>query len=936
LTDRLTVMTTLTTTEQNLNLETPTGSFITRGVRKTVLANGLTIITKEMHDKPVVATVIWYRVGSRNEELGQTGKSHFLEHMLFKGTDTYAKGEIDMITLKNGGANNAFTWLDFTAYYFTFAADRWAAALEIEADRMRHTTFVDEEFESEKQVVEEELRIALDGPWEALENEVWAAAFRQHPYHWPTVGWLQDLESASAADMKAYYDKWYHPQNATLVVVGDFNTDETLARIESLYGKIPAGPEARPLHIIEPPQRGEKRVVVKKDTPVERLLIGYHSAAVGEPDSYALSVLDALLSTGKASRLYQRLVEGDRSVTLVKANFSDHIDAPLFYIQAEVKPGFKLDLVEQAIYEELERLKNMPVPDAELQRARRQIEADLVLAHEEPLRQAILLGQYETIAVGSHIPPESRGYRYVETLIDRMRAVTAEEIARVAKKYLNQDNRTVGHLVSDGASSVASQISNLISEISEAGPPDSARRFGGRVVMRTGAGEPKVTEPRHQEAVARDRATRPKLDVERFELPNGLLVLLSENHSAPSVSIKAVVRAGSRFEPDDKSGLASLVGDMLDEGTLTRTSQQIAEMAESVGARVITFGDYQASGVQAALLSKDITLGLEITADVLMHASFPEDKVRQQVERRVAQIKSRLDTPSVMASDAFNEVIFQGTPRHRPPVGYQETVKKLTRDDMVEFFRRFYVPNNTLIAITGDIDKTEVMRKLEEAFGDWAKAPGFVLPAVKRPVRQTRPVEKFVTVQKEQVNIMIGHVGIERVNPDYYALLVMDTILGSSPGFTSRIPRILRDEQGLAYTTYSNITRSAGLDPGRFVAYIGTSPENLDQAVSGLRREIERIWAEPVSQSEREAATAYLTGNFVFDFQTNSQVGDFLIEAEYYGLGYDYLEKYPVLIRAVSVDEISRVTRKYLDPENLTAVVVGPIDESGRIIKNQL
>src|ERR1041385_3484843 len=250
------IMTTLITSAgADTNSRLRAQSFITRNVQKIVLPNGLTVLTKELHDKPVVATIIWYRVGSRNEELGQTGKSHFLEHMLFKGTEKYGKGDIDLLTLKNGGSNNAFTWLDFTAYYFTFASDRWQAALEIEADRMRNTTFAEEEFESEKQVVEEELRIGLDGPWEVLENEVWATAFRQHPYHWPTVGWLDDLESATGADMKAYYDKWYHPRNATLVIVGDFDPAEVLARVEALFAGIPAGPAAQPLRIAEPAPR---------------------------------------------------------------------------------------------------------------------------------------------------------------------------------------------------------------------------------------------------------------------------------------------------------------------------------------------------------------------------------------------------------------------------------------------------------------------------------------------------------------------------------------------------------------------------------------------------------------------------------------------------------------------------------------------------------
>jgi zinc protease len=429
---------------------TQSESFITRGVQKLVLSNGLTVLTKELHDKPVVATMIWYRVGSRNEELGQTGKSHFLEHMLFKGTDRYQKGEIDLITQFNGGANNAMTWLDFTAYFFTFAPDRWQVALEIEASRMRNTTFVEEEFVPEKHVVEEELRIGLDGPWESLENEVWATAFRQHPYHWPTVGWLEDLERASAADMKAYYDKWYHPRNATLVIVGDFDADEALKNVEDLFGSIPPGPAAAPLRIVEPPQRGEKRVIVKKATPVERLVIGYHAPAVAHPDSYALKIAEALLSAGKSSRLYRRLVERDQSVTKVDASYHDHVDPSLFYFQAELKPGFKLAQVEGAIYEEIDLLRRVDISNAELEKAQRQIEAAVVLASEEPLQQAILIGQYETIAFDEQVPVDSRGYHYLDTLLERMAAVTIEDVAEVARKYFTEDTRTVGYLINDG------------------------------------------------------------------------------------------------------------------------------------------------------------------------------------------------------------------------------------------------------------------------------------------------------------------------------------------------------------------------------------------------------------------------------------------------------------------------------------------------------
>lgn len=430
-------------------------------------------------------------------------------------------------------------------------------------------------------------------------------------------------------------------------------------------------------------------------------------------------------------------------------------------------------------------------------------------------------------------------------------------------------------------------------------------------------------------AVSR-KAVAVRLNVERVVLPNGLVLLVSESHSTPSISISAIVRAGSRFEADEKAGLASLAVELIEEGTTTRSSQQIAEAIDSTGGHLMTLGDYQSSRLAVVSLSKDFELVLDIGSDLLMNAVFPEDKVRQQIERRAAQIVSRLDVPRTQASDIFNEIIFRGTPQHRPAVGYEATVRRLSRSGIEEFYRRYYVPNNAALAIAGDIDTKETIERVKTALGKWEAARDFALPDVPRPSLDAQPVEKYVSASKEQMNVFIGHVGIERKDPDYHALLVMDTILGSSPGFTSRIPRILRDEQGLAYSTFANITSSAGVDPGRFVAYIGTAPANLDRARAGLRSEITRIVEEGVTEEELEIAKSYLTGSFVLRFQRNGQVAEFMLEAETYGLGFDYLEKYPELIRAVTAEHVTRVTRRHIHPERLTTVVVGPVDEALR------
>ncbi len=886
------------------------GLAIGNGVRRTVLGNGLTVLTKAVRTSPIVASVMWYRVGARNESLGRTGTSHFLEHMLFKGTERFPKGAIDLLTLKNGGANNAFTWLDYTAYYFTFASDRWELALDIESDRMRNTLFDPDEFAAEKQVVIEELQIGLDGPWDELEHEVWAAAFRQHPYHNPTVGWIGDLVGAGAADMKAYYDSWYHPRNATLVLVGDLDEDAALEAVDRRFSSIPPGPSATPLHIVEPPQRGERRVVLRKPSLVERMITAYHAPEVGHPDSYALQVAEAALSTGKTSRLYRRLVEQDQSVTMASAGYNEHVDPSLFVIRAELKPGHTLGAVECALDDEVARLRDGGVSDAELARIKRRIRADLILSNEQILNQAILLGEYETIARNSHFGEDDHGYRYLDSYLERMSAVTDADVRRVVGEYLAPDNRTVGLLVPSGEPA------------SDGDTATDAR--ASTVAYRRRPRADEADSPGESSGLGSVAAHGRKLHVERYVLPNGLKVLLAPNGELPAFCLNVVVGAGARYETDDTAGLASLTGGLLEEGTATRSSDDIAEAIEDVGAHLLTFGGYTHSGVRVIGLSEDLELSIDLASDCLRNPSFPDDRVKLHVDRRVALIKSRLDQPRMRAAEEFDEIVYAGHPSHRPGYGYEGSVAGLEAEHLRAFHKAFYHPNNSILALAGRFEVAEARDLIARHFGDWARDDAFRLPDVPELTRQAAPVEKFVHAEKSQANLYLGHLGIHRKHPDYYALLVMDTILGSSPGFTSRIPRVLRDEMGLAYSTFSNITSSAGIDPGRFVAFIGTSPANLERAVESLRREIARIVEEPVASDELETAKSYLTGSFVFKFQTNAQLASYLIDAEVFDLGFDFRERYPQLIDEITVEDVLRVARVHIDPEAMTLVVVGP------------
>ena len=418
---------------------------------------------------------------------------------------------------------------------------------------------------------------------------------------------------------------------------------------------------------------------------------------------------------------------------------------------------------------------------------------------------------------------------------------------------------------------------------------------------------------------------RRAFDVHSHVLSNGLKVLLVENPSIPTVSLNASVLAGARYDPESKAGLAIMASRLLDEGTESRSSFEIADAIESVGGAIEADGSFERVVVSAGVLNKDIDLGLELLTDLLMRPAFPQEYVDKEKERTLAEIASAQDRPQVVAGWAFNELVYQDHPLHRPSHGYPQTVEKIERKDLIEFHKKYFLPNNVILSVVGDFRISELLPKIENALESWPARP-IVFPTYPEPVRQSTLRTKFIRMPAQQLNIYLGHLGVKRTNPDYYALQVLDTILGGGAGFTARIPQRLRDELGLAYTTFASITMTAGLDPGRFVAFIGTSPENMRLATEGLVNEIRRITEEPVTAQELQDAKDYLTGSFVFAFEASPQIARFLIHAEVYGLGFDYVEKYPEYLRRVTIEDISRVAKMYLDSENYTLVVVGPLD----------
>ena len=408
--------------------------------REHILSNGMKVIIVEVPKAPVATVQVWYKVGSRNEVMGRAGLSHMLEHMMFKGTSKYPKGSFSRLIRKNGGMDNAFTSQDFTAYFENLAADRVELALELEADRMQGLILEQNELKTERDVVKEERRLRTeDDPQGALVEALFAQAYMSHPYHWPVIGWFGDLDAMTLDDLQRHYDTYYSPNNATLLIVGDVKADSLLPAITQLFEPIPRGPEPKPVATMEGDQKGERRFLLKRDAQVPFVMMGFRVPNFSSEDSYALDVLESILSHGKSSRLYQSLVYDQKLSLAVGAEYGlMQADPGLFYFYALVSPGQKVEQVEEALHKEIRRLQNEPPTEQELQRAKNQVEAARVFEQDSNFRHAMLLGQAESIGAG---------WRKVDQFLDRIRSVTAKDVQRVAKHYLIEDTRTVGTLI---------------------------------------------------------------------------------------------------------------------------------------------------------------------------------------------------------------------------------------------------------------------------------------------------------------------------------------------------------------------------------------------------------------------------------------------------------------------------------------------------------
>ncbi|MCX7918792.1 MAG: insulinase family protein [bacterium] len=841
------------------------------------LDNGMTVVLKEVHTAPVIAMQMWCNRGSihENEYLGY-GISHFMEHMLFKGTEKRKVNQIAQEIREAGGELNAYTSIDRLVFHIVIGSNHFDTGLDIIADVTMHSTFEPAEFEKEKQVILKEINMNLDAPDRIVSRLFWSTAYSVHPYRHPVIGYRELFTQVTRDDLVKYYQRTFVPNNLTLVIVGDFKMEEVKPKIESAFKEF-TRKELAPIYIPEePPQIGLRRAEVEKEVNQTYLEMGYHIPSIYSDDVYPLDVLAVLLGEGNSSRLYQQIKEKLGLVHSINVWSLTPTYPGIFGISATLNEEKRIH-AESAIFDEIKKIQTHPIPDTELLKAKKMIASSFIFRQETVQGQAGQLGNDAVTMNNIH---------YSETYLDKIRQVTAEDVQRVAIKYLRPENLTIAVL------------------------------------------KPK-TESEIQKTEVRSQQETERKKIKKVILPSGLTVLIKENHDLPLVSIRLVFKGGVVYETDQNNGICNLLQRMLLKGTKNRTAEQIAESIAQVGGKIDTYSGNNSFGVTIDILKDDLSLGLDILSDIVLNPIFPESALEIERQHVLAAIRSQEDDVFPAAMKLLRETLFTVHPYRRLTIGTESTVATITRNDIIQFYKQLCVPKNAVLAIFGDISTETVLNQIQKVFESFDTP---IIPyreeITESPITAIRTTTK--TKEKQQTVILIGYHGIKITDPRRYTSEVMNAILS---GQGSRLFDTIREKQGLAY--YVGMIPVLGLDPGMYIFYVGTETDKIEIAIKSILAEIERIKSEDVTDEELIRAKKELIGNKAIDTQTNSAQAFESALDELYGLGYDNLDQYAMRINAVTKDDIRKLANDLFKPNAYALVVVKPKSKNHAILNGQ-
>lgn len=862
------------------------------GIREHKLANGLRVVFLPMRASSTVTMMVTYKVGSCDEDKATTGLSHYLEHLMFKGTDRLVPGDIDRATLKNGGSNNAWTNEDLTCYHFDFAADRWETALKIEADRMANLRIdAKHEFEQEKGAVIEELKRNEDQPWELESKALLPILFGpKSPYGHPVIGMEAHVRGATASVILDYYKRWYHPNNALVVVAGAINPDEALAKIEKALGGIPAGPLPERKATAPFPNLPVRKTIPSK-FEVPRILTGFPTVVVDDADEAPLDLLSLVLAGGKTGRLYRRMVEDEAIATEVGASHSPGRYPGWFSIQVELLADKPVEKAEAILREEIEKIVLKGIEESELKRVIRSMLAGKILGSEK------VHNRCQSISVAL----AQGGLKRLMEEPDRISAVTRADITRVAAKYLGADR--------------AATVISLPAKTPKAAPSSNE--------------EKPARLSRRVDSTPAPGVFDPFVGTKKVFLKNGLEVWLLSKPGLPLLVAQAELKHFGWLQPLDKGGIALLTGSVLDEGAAGKTGRQIAQTIEDMGA-TMQFGP---GGGSLQVLSSDAAKALELFLSCLAKPDFPADAIEREKARMLSALEDQASQPQEQARLALRRAIYGDLPKGRNPLGTADSIKALDVATLKAYHKIPYSPHNIRLAVVGDFETSAMQSLLEGLTKDWT---GPMSPKItpKDPVMKDNTLPMYLSFPEAvQLQFYLAHVGIKRSNPDYAALLVMDHVLGTGPGFTDRLSARLRDREGLAYTVNASISMSADNETGMFAAYIGTSPKNLKRVNEEMREEIARIRETVATKDEVEDAKSYILGSMPFAYETASGLAGKLLALARNQLPLDTPGRLRAEVAKITPEEVLRVAKKHLHPDALILIAAGPLDSTGKLLK---
>ena len=871
-----------------------------------VLPNGLKVYAIRDARSPNVAVQVWYQVGSKDDPVGRSGFAHLFEHMMFKATRDMPAEYFDRITEDVGGGNNASTNDDYTEYHEIDPANYLQTILWAEAERMGSLVVDDANFKSERDVVKEELRQRiLAQPYGQLFGlDLAEASFAVSPYGRPGIGSIADLDSATLADVQAFHATYYRPDNAVLVVVGAYDPAQLNAWIDQYFGPIAKPAGAIPRVTAIEPERSKPTSIAdyEPNTPLPAVLMSYPFPAASSPDLPALIVLDAILSKGDSSRLYTDLVYKQQIAQEAFSAQELRQQPGAYAIGAILSEGKTPREGEQAILAELKRLRDQPVSDAELARAKNQLVTDTLRQRETVLGQADEL-ENAVVLYGDASK--------VNRLVSDMQAVTAADVQRVARQYLGDNQRATVDYQGDDKKPAGFKPLEPAATI-------QAQTLTRPADMRLVEAAPEAE--RQKPPAPADPVAAPSVETHERTLGNGLHVIVAPLHGVPLVSAEMTVAAGAAADPQRLPGVADMASTLMTKGTTTRSAEDIARQIESLGGEIGAGSSYDGSTLSLIVKRDELDPAMSIFADVARNPVFAPDELERARQQTLAAIQVAMGDPTRLGDMVAGRAVYGAAPYGEPSSGTATSVAKLTHDDEARFHAAWWRPDEATLVLAGDLTPEQGFALAERLFGDW-KAAGGPTPKAPDPVGPAL-APRIVVIDlphSGQAAVIVSRIAIARDDPRFYPALVAATVLGG--GYSGRLNEEIRIKRGLSYGANSRIDFRRA--PGPLVAATSTKNESAVQVVDLIVAEMQKLGRTQPTDAELAARKAAVVGNFNSAVETTENTASLLSRFELYHVDLGEIGRYADHVKAVTPEEVQKIGAELFDPSQAQIVVVG-------------